>query len=721
MDASPDVTTRYGVCNLCEAICGLEFRIQEGRILSIRGDDADPFSRGHICPKAVALKDIHEDPDRLKRPMKRTPDGWVELSWETAFGEIAAKLAAIRASHGASSVAVYQGNPSVHNYGNLTHSNNFLGLLKTRSRYSATSVDQLPHQLVAMWMFGHQLLLPIPDLDHTQHFLVFGANPMASNGSLMTVPDFRGRVKDLHARGGRMIVIDPRRTETAEVADEHHFIRPGTDVVLLFSIISTLFAEGRVQPGRLADFVTGLDAVREALAPFTADAAAPVCGISADTIRRLAREFADAPSAVAYGRMGLSTQRYGSACQWAINLLNIVTGNLDRRGGALFTAPAVDLIKGGFSTPGHFGAWKTRVRGLPEFGGELPVAALAEEILTPGEGQVRALITIAGNPVLSTPNGRRLEAALDGLELMVSIDLYLNESTRHAQYILPPTCGVEHDQYDLVFHHLAIRNTARYSPALLPAAEDARHDWQIYNGLAKAYRSALGEGESLTGKVKKARKLIMQRLRPDQIVDLGLRFGPYGRWRGKPDGLSLKKLKQNPHGVDLGPLQPSLPERLFTSDKRVRADIPELIADVERARSLLAPKAAGGLRLIGRRHIRSNNSWMHNSERLVKGKDRCLLLMHPDDAAARGLSDRAAARVRTRVGEVRAEVSVSDEMMPGVVSLPHGWGHTRDGTRLRVAEAHAGVSLNDLTDDQFLDPVSGNAALNGVEVSVEAA
>ncbi|HKY89762.1 MAG TPA: molybdopterin-dependent oxidoreductase, partial [Nevskiaceae bacterium] len=652
----PNAVTKYGACNLCEAICGLEFRVKDDRILSVRGDEADPFSRGHVCPKAVALKDIHEDPDRLTKPMRRTASGWVETTWDAAFSEIAGRLASIRASHGSSSVAVYQGNPSVHNYGNLTHASHFLGLLKTRSRFSATSVDQLPHQLVAMWMFGHQLLLPIPDIDHTQHFLVFGANPMASNGSLMTVPDFRGRLKELHARGGRMIVVDPRRTETATVADEHHFIRPGTDVVLLFALLSTLFAEGRVKPGRLSAFVTGLDAIGEALKDFTAEAAAPVTGIPADTIRRIAREFADAPSAVAYGRMGLSTQRFGSLCQWAINLLNIVTGNLDRRGGAMFPLPAVDLLKGQ-SNPGHHGAWKSRVRGLPEFSGELPVATMAEEILTPGDGQVRALVTIAGNPVLSTPNGRQLERALDALEFMVSIDFYLNETTRHADFILPPTCGVEHDHYDLVFHHLAVRNTAKYTPALVKAAPGTLHDWQIYNGLARAYRAALGT-EPLAARVKKARKLMMQKLRPDQVVDLGLRFGPYGRWKRKPEAMSLKKLRANPHGVDLGPLQPCLPERLFTSSKTIRADIPELMADVARAHELLEPVAAPALRLIGRRHIRSNNSWMHNSERLVKGKERCLLLMHPDDAATRGLSDRHAVRVRSRVGEVRAEVSL---------------------------------------------------------------
>ena len=712
-----EVRTHYGACNLCEAICGLEFKVQDGRILSIRGDAADPFSRGHICPKAVALKDLHEDPDRLRKPVRRTAQGWSEISWDEAFDEIAARLHALRVQHGANSVAVYQGNPSVHNYGNLTHAQNFLGLLKTRNRFSATSVDQLPHQLVAHWMFGHQLLLPIPDIDRTQHFLVLGANPMASNGSLMTVPDFRGRLKELKARGGRMIVIDPRRTETAAVADEHHFIRPGTDVALLLAMIQVLFAEARVRLDRLDAFVEGIESVRDAVSAFTPEAAARVTGIDAETIRRLAREFADAKCAVAYGRIGLSTQAYGSLCQWALNLLNILSGNLDRAGGAMFTLPAVDLLKNQ-TNPGHYNLWQSRVRGLPEFGGELPVAALAEEILTPGEGQVRALLTIAGNPVLSTPNGRQLEQALTSLDFMVAIDFYVNETTRHAHIILPPTAGVEHDHYDLIFHHLAVRNTTRWSAPLFAKPAGMQHDWEIYNGLARAYRGQTEGPASLSQRLKKLPALAKQRLRPDQLIDLGLRLGPYGGL--KRQGLSLRKLKRNPHGIDLGPLQPCLPERLFTKNKRIRCDVPELLADVERAREMLGAQARTTLRLIGRRHIRSNNSWMHNSERLVKGKDRCQLLMHPQDASARGLSDGEMAQMQSRIGSIEVRVQTTEDMMCGVVSLPHGWGHTREGTELRVARAHPGVSLNDLTDDQFLDPLSGNAALSGLEVQVAA-
>lgn len=715
-----DLHTRYGACNLCEAICGLEFKVQDGHILSVRGDEADPFSRGHVCPKAVALKDLHEDPDRLRRPLHRTADGWREIGWDQAYAIAAQRLVGLRAAHGANSVAVYLGNPSVHNYGNLTHGPNLLGQLKTRNRYSATSVDQLPHQLVAYWMFGHQLLLPIPDLDRTRYFLVLGANPMASNGSLMTVPDFRGRLRDLRARGGRMVVIDPRRSETAAAADEHHFIRPGTDAVLLLAMIHVVFEQNLLRHERLSSFVDGVEAVGKAVQPFTPEAAAQATGIDAATVRRLAIDFANADAAVAYGRVGLSTQAFGSLCQWAINLLNLLTGRLDAPGGAMFPLPAVDLLRG-HTNPGHHDAWRSRVRGLPEFSGELPVAALAEEILTPGEGQVRALLTVAGNPVLSTPNGRQLDRALASLDFMVSIDFYLNETTRHAHLILPPTCSVEHDHYDLVFHHLAVRNTARWSPPLFDKPAGTRHDWEIFNGLARAYRECLeaGSPRAVGTRLRRLPALARQRLRPDQLIDLGLRLGPYGGWKRKREGLSLRHLRQHPHGIDLGPLQPCLPQRLFTANKRIRCDVPELIAEVERARALIATAADTGLRLIGRRHLRSNNSWMHNAERLVKGKDRCLLLMHPQDAAARGLAEGKVARLRTRVGMLETTVHLSEEMMPGVVSLPHGWGHGREGVQLRVARAHAGVSLNDLTDERCLDPLSGTAALNGIEVSVE--
>ncbi|MES2488863.1 MAG: molybdopterin-dependent oxidoreductase [Pseudomonadota bacterium] len=690
----------YGACNLCEAICGLEFRVEGNEILSIRGDDADPLSHGHICPKAVALKDIYEDKDRLRHPMRRVGDHWEEMSWDAAFDLVAEKLLAVHKANGADSIAAYLGNPSVHNYGVMTTSSSFIGPLKTRSRYSATSVDQLPHQLLVMWMYGHQLMVPITDIDRTNYFLVLGANPMASNGSLMTVPAFRTRLKALHARGGKMVVIDPRRSETALVADEHHFIKPGGDAAFLAALLKTILDENLAKPGRVGEFTDGLQEAARAVQALDINVLAQYCNVDAAIIQRIAREFASADGAACYGRMGVSTQRYGTLCQWLIQLINLFTGNLDREGGMLFPQPALDLVHNPMSKPGHFAQWKTRVRGLPEFGGELPVAALAEEIETPGAGQVRALISIAGNPVLSTPNGRRLENALASLDFMVSVDLYMNETTRHADVILPPTCTLEHDHYDLIFHHFAVRNTARFNTPLFEKPEGTMHDWEIFAALGARISAGLGQP-------------VRPSPRPDQIVDMGLRIGP--------NKLSLDQLKQHPHGIDLGALKPSLPQRLFHKDKRIQAAPSELLQEMAAfAKELHVAPIKDELRLIGRRHVRSNNSWMHNFHRLVKGEARDQLLMHPADLGARGLNDGENVCVRSRVGAVTVAVKSSDEMMPGVVSLPHGWGHHREGTRVTIATAHAGTSSNDLTDETYLD-ISGNAALNGVLVSVERA
>ncbi|MFU6377726.1 molybdopterin oxidoreductase family protein [Metapseudomonas otitidis] len=699
-------SVHYRACHLCEAICGLAIETEDRadgsrHILSIKGDPQDSFSRGHICPKAVALQDIQSDPDRLRHPMRRAGSEWQPIGWDEAFALVAERLADIQARHGQQAVAVYQGNPSVHNYGLMTHSNYFLGLLKTRNRFSATSVDQLPHHLVSHQMYGHGLLIPIPDIDHTDFMLILGGNPLASNGSIMTVPDVEKRLKAIKARGGRLVVVDPRRSETAAIADQHLFVRPGQDAALLLGMLSTLFEEGFGRATHLP--VDGLDAVRQAVAPYTAEAMGPRCGIEPTVIRQLARDFAAAERAVCYGRMGVSTQAFGSLCQWLIQVINLVTGNLDQSGGVLCTEPAVDLVS--TTSGGHFGRWHSRVSGLPEYGGELPVSALAEEMLTPGEGQIRALVTVAGNPVLSTPNGRRLEQALDGLEFMVSVDLYINETTRYADLILPPTAPLEHDHYDTTFNLFAVRNVTRFNEPVLAKPVGALDDWEIFVGLAKAFAARTGVELKPT-------------LPPRQMIDMGLRFGPYGErssW-----GLSVERLAEHPHGLDLGPLKPNLAGRLKTEARRVVADPALFMQDLARFAEQPAP-VDGELVLIGRRHVRSNNSWMHNYHRLVKGKPRHQLLMHPDDLARRGLSDGQRVRVRSRVGSIEVEVAASLEMMPGVVSLPHGWGHGRPGVMMAIATELPGVSANDLTDERFLDAVSGNAALNGVPVEVVAA
>jgi anaerobic selenocysteine-containing dehydrogenase len=739
-------------------MCGLEIEHQDGAVVAIRGDKQDPLSQGHICPKAVALKDLHEDPDRLRQPMRRTDNGWEPISWEEALDETARRLRETRETHGKNAVAAYIGNPTVHNHGALLFLIPFLRALGTRNRYSATSADQLPQMLACLQMFGHQAAFPVPDIDRTDYFLVIGANPMASNGSVMTAPDMRGRLKKLRARGGRLVVIDPRRTETAAVADEHLFIRPGTDAYLMLAMVHVLFRDTRIDMGHLDGMVTGTEQLAEAVAPWTPDRVADITGIDAATIERLAHEFAAAPSAAAYCRVGTSTAPFSSIATALVYALNIITGNLDRPGGLMFTQPAMDVVGLGAMSgdTGSFDRYRSRVRDLPEFGGEFPVTTLADEILAPGDGQVRAVVTHAGNPVLSTPDGKRLDKALAGLDFMVSIDLYINETTRHADIILPPTGHLEHAQCDPAFHALAVRNTIKFSPALFEPAPDAMHDWEILLGLI--YRLNGGDSQPAGGRLVHR---LLKRLGDRGMVDLLLRLGPYGKrpaWLETPRnwlarlpgggaierrlarlplvkamasygpwaseqkpgrGLTLKKVIAEPHGIDLGPLQPMLARRIFTRDRRIQL-MPEVYGKTLAAmENWQAP--ADGFLMIGRRHVRSNNSWMHNSQRLVKGKGRCDVMMHPDDAARLSLADGQTVSVISDTGQISLPLKVSEDIMPGVISVPHGWGHGREGVQLRVATRHAGASVNDVIGSATVETLTGMAVLNAVPVQVEAA
>jgi anaerobic selenocysteine-containing dehydrogenase len=685
----------YRSCNLCEAICGIEIKHENGRVLSITGDKQDPFSRGHICPKALALKDIYEDRNRLKFPVKRTGDDWRQISWDEAFDEIAAKTREIQTRYGRNAVAVFQGNPSVHNFGTLLSSGELLKSLKTQNNFTATSVDQLPHHFAAWAMLGHPLLLPVPDIDRTQYFLILGANPLASNGSLMTSPDIINRLEAIKKRGGKIVLIDPRKTETARVASEHHFIKPSSDVYLLLAIINTLFTENLVDLDKLNDFTGGVEILRAASKDYTPEKASVLTGISTNEIKRIAIEFASAESAVCYGRIGVSVQKFGGLCQWLINSINILTGNFDRAGGAMFTAPAFDILaatKGG----NIYDRWQSRVRKLPEFMGELPVAALSEEILTGGEGQIKALFTSCGNPVLSTPNGGQLEKALEKLEFMVSIDIYINETTRHADIILPPATGLEVSHYDVVFNILAVRNPAKYSAPLFPKADGAKYDWEIFQTLAHRLSESV---EPL--------KLVP----PEVKLDFGLRFGKYA--------LSLDALRKEAHGVDLGALEPCLPGRLFTENKRIDLAPEVFIKDLARLNAEETEAPDFPFALIGRRHLRDCNSWLHNSEILVKGKNRCTLLINKTDAEALNLQNNQTVRVSSRVGTIELPAEITENITPGVVSIPHGYGHGRRGVRLDTARNHAGVSINDLTDHALVDELTGNAAFSNVKVRVQ--
>jgi anaerobic selenocysteine-containing dehydrogenase len=614
---------------------------------------------------------------------------------------------------------MYQGNPVVHNYGALIFGQVFARTLGSHSNFSATSVDQLPQMLAGLLMYGHQLLMPVPDVDRTQHFLILGANPLASNGSLMTAPGIRKRLVDLRARGGRIVLVDPRRTETAAYADVHLAIRPETDALFLLALIHTVFEEGLSRPGPLAAFTDGFDELARVAKEWSPEVVAETIGLQASVIREEARAFANSPSAVCYGRVGISTQSFGGLASWLMNALNVITGNLDRAGGFMFTRPAVDVValaaRAGMK--GRFAKYRSRVRNAPDFGGEWPAATMGEEMDTAGKGQIKALVTLGGNPVLSTPNGMRLERALRGLDFMVSIDPYVNETSRLAHLILPPASPLTRDQYDLVFHLLAVRNTAKFSPALFEKPKDARHDWEILLGLS----DALARKRGRDGLAARLTRRVMGRLGPRGVVGQLLRFGPYGSgFNPIGSGVSLKQLDREVSGVDLGPLVPCFPERLYTENKRIDLAPKAFVEDLPRLRDWMKEASARGrsLTLIGRRELRSNNSWMHNSERLMKGGDRCTLLMNPKDAKARSLTNGQAVRIGSRAGEVQVPVEITDTIREGVVSLPHGFGHKREGVRLTVASAHGGASFNDLADDLRIDSLCGTAAFSGTPVEV---
>lgn len=704
-----DKKKHFSTCTLCEAMCGIEVTTQGREILSIAGDKANPFSQGHVCPKAAALKDLYDDPDRIKLPLKKVDGEWQEITWEAAFDEVAGRLVDIQKSHGMDAVATYLGNPNAHNMGSILFGPYFYRVLKSHNRYSATSVDQLPHHIVSRQLFGHQQQIPIPDIDHTDYFMIIGGNPMASNGSIMTVPQIKKRLKGIQQRDGKVVVIDPKRTETADISSEHHFIKPGSDVLLMLAMLHTLFANNQQSPGKLASLVDDLDKIQDYVKAYSPERVAEHVGMSAEAIKQLVMDFCQAESAICYGRMGASVQAFGTLTQYLIMLFNILTGNLDKRGGMMFTQPAADTLP--HSGRGSIGKFQSRVRGLPAFAGEYPVSCLAEEIKTPGEGQIKALLIGAGNPVLTTPNGEQLDKAFEQLEFMVAVDFYITESSRHADIILPPVTGLERDHYDVVFHNFAVRNFAKFSPAVFEPQENSLTDWQIYLSLAERIEKLRGSDTSKYAELWKKQ--------PKGVVDDMLRTGLYGNGEYQ---LSIQTLLDNPHGIDLGPLQPDLPQAIFHDDKRIHLALDYFMPDLQRVEShffIQSNSAADSLQLIGRRHLKSNNSWLHNSRRMVKGARRCTAQIHPEDANRLDIGDGQQICVSSRVGKVEIEAEVTDKIMPGVVSIPHGWGHGKAGAKLNVAGQHAGVSCNDLTDEMVVDELSGNAVLNGVPVQIE--
>ncbi len=710
---------RYTTCPLCEASCGIAVEVRHGQAIAISPDPDDVLSRGHMCTKAKALIDLHEDPDRLREPVRKVGTEWEPIGWDEAFEEVGERLANLRNRHGRSAVGVYLGNPTVHNHEALLSAIPLLAALNTRRRFSPTSADQLPQMFAALHMFGHQLLLPIPDLDRTEHLIILGANPAASNGSLMTAPGIMRRLKAIQKRNGRVVVIDPRRTETAQHADAHHHLRPGSDAYLLLGMLHEIFERKLERFGHLEGHVDGLSRLRSLTAEWSPDRVASATGLSAETIRTLAVDFATAPRAAVYARIGLCTQRFGGVGAWLQYALNVVTGNLDAEGGMMFTRPAFDLVKlaAAIRQTGSYDSWRSRVSKRPEFAGEHSVALLAEEIETAGDGQIRGLITIAGNPVLSVPNGRRIDAALDTLDFMVCVDPFINETTRHADIILPPVSQLQRPYFNLMLGIMSVRHWAKYAEPVLPRDPGQLTDGQIMNRLTEALLRHDGRGLLDKARARVLRHVVarIHKLSPERTLDLVLRTGPRS-------GLSVLKLKASPHGMNLGSLEPVFPGRLYTRNKRIQLAPAVLVTDLRRLQDNLEPQVRahtdGKLVLIGRRHILNNNSWMHNAPQLAGKARRCTLLMHPDDAQRRGLADGSMVRLRSRTGDVDVPLEIDDGIMAGVVSLPHGYGHRLNGVRLTVAQNVDGVSANDVTDDTFLDELTGTVAFNGLPVEI---
>ncbi|MCX5383357.1 molybdopterin-dependent oxidoreductase [Streptomyces sp. NBC_00083] len=734
--------TALRICPLCEATCGLSLTVEGDRVTGARGDADDVFSQGFICPKGASFGEIDADPDRLTGPLVRRDGVLREAGWAEAFDLIAARVRPVIERYGPNAVGVVLGNPNVHTMAGALYPPALLGAVRTRNLFTASTLDQMPKHVSSGLLFGDPFAIPVPDLDRAGHLLLLGANPLESNGSLCTAPDFAGRLRALRRRGGTLTVVDPRRTRTAKLADRHVAIRPGTDALLLASIAQVLCAEKLTAPGDLEALTEGLDEVADAVREFTPEAVGPRCDVAPDTIRAIARELAAAPTAAVYGRIGSCTVEHGTLASWLVDVLNVLTGNLDRPGGALFPLSATDRAPGP-AAPGKgfaLGRWHSRVGHHPEVKSELPLAALAEEIETPGEGRIRVLIASAANPVLSAPDGDRLDRALGGLDFMVSIDPYLNETSLHADVVLPPPPPSQSAHFDFAFNGFAVRNQVRYTRPAVPLAEGRMDECEIHARLVLAVGGMHGADPDAVDTMIVERTLakavadphapvhgrdaaslaarLTGRSGPERRLDLMLRLGPYGDGFGAdPDGLTLDRVLAHPHGIDLGPLRPRLAQVLRTRSGRIELLPAPIAADLPRLRAALDERP-DALVLVGRRHLRSNNSWLHNIPALSGGSNRCTLQIHPEDAARHGLADGADVRITADGGAVVAPVEITDSVREGVVSLPHGWGHSRAGSRLAVAAGRPGVNVNQLLDGSRLDPLSGTSVLNGFPVAL---
>ncbi|MBQ4821846.1 molybdopterin-dependent oxidoreductase [Aquimarina sp. MMG016] len=707
-------TIKYRTCHLCEAMCGLEIEVKNNEVIAIKGHKEDVYSRGHICPKGVALKDLHNDPNRLKRPVKKTAEGWQTISWEEAFDIAEQSFKKIRKKYGNDAIGTYTGNPTVHNTGTAITLYDTINALNTRNRFASHSLDSVPVFLVNQMMFGHAMMAPIPDIDHLDYLLIIGANPMASNGSFMSTPNIREKIKAIQEKGGKVVVIDPRKTETADKASAHYFIHPEKDVLLLLSIINELVLRNAIPNSKALSLADHLDELKEMVQPYTKEVVAPMTGMSTEQIKNVVDDLIKYPHSVVYGRLGVNTQSYGTLCQWLITSINILLGQLDIKGGLQFTLPAIDYVTLMAHESKMF-RYSSRVKSYKEIVGEFPTATLADEILTKGKNQIRGFISIAGNPARSAPNSQLVEKALADLEFMLAIDMYVNETTQYADLIMPPGVGLETMHYSFVLHMIATRNTTKFSPAPLPISKDQRYDWQIMGELQRRL---------FTGNLfQRIKSNIMSRIHPKTKLDLALKTGPYGVWGGRflrKDGLSLKRLEKHPGGIELSELSSVLPKRLFTKNKRIEL-MPEIfVKEMEKVKELLIPEKVEQypLKLIGRRHLRSNNSWMHNLPVLEGGSRTCTMMIHPDDATTHGIQPEEVVEVYSEFGSISIEAEVTTNIMQGTISIPHGWGHDSEGVQMQTAKRNAGANINQLMDHDRLDPLSYNMAFNGHPVAV---
>lgn len=707
-------TTKYRTCHLCEAMCGLEIEVKDHEVLSIKGHKEDIYSKGHICPKGVALKELHTDPDRLKQPVKKTANGWEQISWEEAYGLVEAGMKKVRKKYGNESIATYTGNPTVHNTGTALTLYDTINAINTKNRYASHSLDSVPVFLVNQMMFGHAMMAPIPDIENLDYLLIIGANPVASNGSFMSTPDIRGKINAIKDRGGKVVVVDPRKTETASKASEHYFIRPETDILFLLSIVNELFQRKAIADSRVLRFSEHLEELEKIAAPFTIDKVAAITGIAAKDIHQIVSGLIEHPNSVVYGRLGVNIQSFGTLCQWLISSINILLGKMDEQGGLQFTLPAIDYVTLMAHESKMF-RYSSRVEGYKEIIGEFPTATLADEILTEGKDQVKALLTIAGNPARSAPNSTLVEKALGKLDFMVAVDMYINETTQYADVILPPAVGLETMHYSFVLHMVATRNTTKFSPAPLPISPEQRYDWQIMGELSRRLFSG-----SLLGRIKNG---IMSRIHPKTKLDLALKTGPYGVWGGRflrKDGLSLKRLMKQVGGMELSELRPVLPQRLFTRNKKVEL-VPQIFAaEMHKVEKLLTPSVNTDfpLKLIGRRHLRSNNSWMHNLPMLNGGSRKCTVMIHPEDAKHTHIQDKELVEVYSSNGSIQIEAEVTEDIIRGTICIPHGWGHGGKDTSQKVANSMGGANVNELMDHKRLDPLSYNMAFSGQPVAI---